>query len=330
MSSQFHTPVEKSNIQIQTSLERKKETAQPVSTSKASDTKPIDPKFNLNFNNVSLAPSKKVRRAKSPNLMIQSKGGLKAEDYMIRKLPLKVPNIIQAKSMSNFMVSSPWRERVNNSIVQRNRLGNNREREGLTADELNSVLEQNPSSVQRSSQALESSLQTNLNNEAQIVQMMDTESEYDPTSDQEYDDAQDAIDDAEPAYEANIPYGKDQKTTDGNTTYYTPKDGVVDFDNPKKGTPITKIATVNITDDMSKISGVNKTSYMGNRLKASRSNHNTVANIMYEKKAPSANGSKSPNNYTWHHHKDLGRMDLLDRKEHAHIKHKGGHSIWGK
>lgn len=124
MSSQFHTPVEKSNIQIHTSLDRKKETAQPVNTSKTSKTKPIDPKFNSNFNNVSFVSSKKVRRAKSPNLMIQSKTGLRTEDYMIRKLPLKVSRIIQAKSMSKSMVSAPSQNKVNTSIIQINRLGN--------------------------------------------------------------------------------------------------------------------------------------------------------------------------------------------------------------
>jgi hypothetical protein len=38
--------------------------------------------------------------------------------------------------------------------------------------------------------------------------------------------------------------------------------------------------------------------------------------------------SPAPN--TWHHHKDKGRMQLIDSVVHGAIKHNGGHSTWGK
>jgi hypothetical protein len=38
----------------------------------------------------------------------------------------------------------------------------------------------------------------------------------------------------------------------------------------------------------------------------------------------------SPAPYTWHHHKDKGRMQLIDSIVHGATKHNGGHSTWGK
>ena len=36
-----------------------------------------------------------------------------------------------------------------------------------------------------------------------------------------------------------------------------------------------------------------------------------------------------PKSYTWHHHQDFGKMQLVDRKIHRTTGHKGGFSIWG-
>ena len=40
------------------------------------------------------------------------------------------------------------------------------------------------------------------------------------------------------------------------------------------------------------------------------------------------NGDK-PEGYTWHHHEDQGRMQLVDSEIHAKTPHTGGRSIWG-
>ncbi len=40
------------------------------------------------------------------------------------------------------------------------------------------------------------------------------------------------------------------------------------------------------------------------------------------------NGDK-PEGYTWHHHEEPGRMQLVDSKIHAETLHTGGRSIWG-
>ena len=40
------------------------------------------------------------------------------------------------------------------------------------------------------------------------------------------------------------------------------------------------------------------------------------------------NGDK-PEGYTWHHHEEPGRMQLVDSEIHARIQHTGGRSLWG-
>ena len=40
------------------------------------------------------------------------------------------------------------------------------------------------------------------------------------------------------------------------------------------------------------------------------------------------NGDK-PEGYTWHHHEEPGRMQLVDSEIHARTPHTGGRSLWG-
>jgi RHS repeat-associated protein len=40
--------------------------------------------------------------------------------------------------------------------------------------------------------------------------------------------------------------------------------------------------------------------------------------------------SRTPEDYTWHHHQDYGVMQLIERGIHASTGHTGGFSIWGK
>ncbi len=44
------------------------------------------------------------------------------------------------------------------------------------------------------------------------------------------------------------------------------------------------------------------------------------------KSPPSAD---PPENYTWHHHQDTGKMQLISRDDHAPFSHLGGMSLWG-
>ena len=41
-------------------------------------------------------------------------------------------------------------------------------------------------------------------------------------------------------------------------------------------------------------------------------------------------GFKPNNNYTWHHHEDVGRMQLVDAEVHSACPHRGGYWLWGE
>lgn len=38
---------------------------------------------------------------------------------------------------------------------------------------------------------------------------------------------------------------------------------------------------------------------------------------------------RTPRGFTWHHHEDPGRMQLVNRRIHARTGHTGGREIWG-
>lgn len=38
---------------------------------------------------------------------------------------------------------------------------------------------------------------------------------------------------------------------------------------------------------------------------------------------------ETPDKYTWHHHQNKGKMQLVSRKTHEKVNHIGGYSIWG-
>jgi len=40
--------------------------------------------------------------------------------------------------------------------------------------------------------------------------------------------------------------------------------------------------------------------------------------------------SSTPKGYTWHHHQDYGRMQLVKTSIHSKTGHTGGWSIWGR
>jgi hypothetical protein len=39
---------------------------------------------------------------------------------------------------------------------------------------------------------------------------------------------------------------------------------------------------------------------------------------------------ETPDGYTWHHHQEPGRMQLVDQTTHNATAHTGGYSLWGK
>jgi hypothetical protein len=48
-----------------------------------------------------------------------------------------------------------------------------------------------------------------------------------------------------------------------------------------------------------------------------------------EKQLEQIKGGFTPSGYTWHHHQDIGRMQLVETKVHQATGHTGGKAIWG-
>ena len=57
----------------------------------------------------------------------------------------------------------------------------------------------------------------------------------------------------------------------------------------------------------------------------------TKNRLLDEDAANAAAGyKKTPSGYTWHHHQETGRMQLVNTQIHRQTGHTGGYSIWGK
>jgi hypothetical protein len=111
--------------------------------------------------------------------------------------------------------------------------------------------------------------------------------------------------------------------------FYNRGDGSLDFMDPKDGCPPCPHAAgtwdVNIVDPLT-----NRLKHNGEKVKNTRYQHFKVANAEREGAYPPGAGGGSPSyKYTWHHHKDKGRMQLIDRDVHAAFTHVGGFEFWG-
>lgn len=117
----------------------------------------------------------------------------------------------------------------------------------------------------------------------------------------------------------------------GGTQYcfYNDANGFLDFTTGQYGKPACPNAggiwDVNIHDGTGKLKHTGQPLASGNR-----GQHFKVANIIREGgKNPPNEGSSSPAGWTWHHHADKGRMQLINREVHAAFAHRGGMAVWG-
>jgi hypothetical protein len=155
---------------------------------------------------------------------------------------------------------------------------------------------------------------------AAVVQRMDLESDSD------------SDDDWEPQQAPTIPRSQWTKKRVKGVEYKfrNAGDGTLDFMRPWVGFPkcphASGIWDVNIIDGHT-----GRLRYTGKPVNSGRYQHFMVANIIREggTNPPKWRGM-SPPGWTWHHHKDRGRLQLIDRKVHAAFPHVGGESIWGK
>ncbi|MFH7026389.1 MAG: DUF4157 domain-containing protein [Heteroscytonema crispum UTEX LB 1556] len=139
----------------------------------------------------------------------------------------------------------------------------------------------------------------------------------------------------DPDYEAqewspSIPKNEYVDHTVNNQWYrfYNDQEGCLDFQDPKDlpNRPATKVnilKDVNINDN-GFVKNTNQTIPL-KQPKGQNYQHFKAANI--EAGLPKL--GISPPGLTWHHHKEVGKMQLLDRDIHAAFLHKGGKSIWG-
>lgn len=122
---------------------------------------------------------------------------------------------------------------------------------------------------------------------------------------------------------APVPKSKAQRHEVNGVEYkfWNDADGCIDFKKPLAGCP-----AANIMYDVN-IDAGGGLMHDGKPLKQFyRTAHYVVANQQAGEKPLAA--SPKPG-YLWHHHKDVGRMQLIDAAVHGAFRHKGGFSIWG-
>lgn len=137
--------------------------------------------------------------------------------------------------------------------------------------------------------------------------------------------------DWEPPKAPTIPRSQwTRKTVNGvDYKFYNSGDGTLEFFKTWTGFPVCPHADgtwdVNIIDPTT-----DTLKHTGEAVENTRYQHFKVANIIREGgRIPPVHGGYSPPGYTWHHHKDRGRLQLIDRDVHAAFPHVGGEAIWG-
>lgn len=51
--------------------------------------------------------------------------------------------------------------------------------------------------------------------------------------------------------------------------------------------------------------------------------------IFNEKQLEQINAGQKPEGFTWHHHQEVGKMQLVDTETHSHNRHDAGFILWG-
>lgn len=125
---------------------------------------------------------------------------------------------------------------------------------------------------------------------------------------------------------AKVPRSEEITHKVGKKTYcfYNRGDGTLDFEDPRHGqTSVTIVKDINLLNHVNFPNAQSLKTPPGDN-----GQHFWAANDMCGTKGERGK-STSPEKLTWHHHKTVGKMQLLDRKVHAKFKHCGGKAIWG-
>jgi DNase/tRNase domain of colicin-like bacteriocin len=125
---------------------------------------------------------------------------------------------------------------------------------------------------------------------------------------------------------AKVPRSQEITHKVGNKTYcfYNRGDGTLDFEDPRNGH--TKVT---IEKDINLIGHINFPNAQSLKTPAGdNSQHFWAANDLAGTKGERGKGT-SPEKLTWHHHKKVGKMQLINRAVHSKFMHCGGKALWG-
>jgi hypothetical protein len=89
------------------------------------------------------------------------------------------------------------------------------------------------------------------------------------------------------------------------------------------------VAEVELPTDMYESSDYQHFTYANSQLLEAVSNDSGLASQFTTEQLQQIYAGETPDGYTWHHHEQLGRLELVDEEIHAKSGHSGGRSIWG-
>lgn len=98
----------------------------------------------------------------------------------------------------------------------------------------------------------------------------------------------------------------------------------------EKGYPIFKAATeVNLPKYLYFARDAKQFEYATKELAAQIEKNPALAEKFTPRQIEYIKNGRTPEGYTWHHHEDSGKLQLVETSVHQQTAHKGGRSIWG-
>ena len=84
-----------------------------------------------------------------------------------------------------------------------------------------------------------------------------------------------------------------------------------------------------LPDDLLQASDSEQFAEFNQQLGEAIENDPDLANKFSDEQIEQIKNGDTPDGLTWHHHEEIGKMQLVDSDIHAHTGHTGGKSIWG-
>ena len=84
-----------------------------------------------------------------------------------------------------------------------------------------------------------------------------------------------------------------------------------------------------LTDELLKASDAEQFKFCNNQLRESVDRNLDLSSKFSKARLEQISDGFKPDGYTWHHHQESGRMQLVDFETHMRTGHTGGKEIWG-